>query len=133
MERYRDGSTFEAIASYCRATRRGETINVSGTAALDVDGTARYPNDAYSQTREALERSVAAVEELGGSLHDIMRTRLLLTPGCDWREAVRAHHDVFDGVDPANTTYFVAGLIPEGALVEVEVDARVETTSLRSR
>jgi hypothetical protein len=36
---------------------------------------------------------------------------------------VRAHHELFDGIDPANTTLFVAGLIPEGTVVEVEVDA----------
>lgn len=54
-----------------------------------------------------------------------MRTRLFLAPGCDWERAVRAHRDAFEGVDPANTTLFVAGLIPPGALVEVELDAVV--------
>jgi len=34
--------------------------------------------------------------------------------------------EAFAGVDPANTTYYVGGLIPEGALVEVELDAIVE-------
>ena len=46
--------------------------------------------------------------------------------GCDWHAAVRAHGEAFAGVDPANTTYFVAGFIPEGVLVEVELDAIVE-------
>ena len=41
------------------------------------------------------------------------------------REAVRAHRELFEGVDPTNTTLFVAGLMPEGAL-EVELDAWVE-------
>ena len=31
----------------------------------------------------------------------------------------------FEGIDPANTTLFVAGFIPEGVLVEVELDAWV--------
>ena len=30
------------------------------------------------------------------------------------------------GIEPANTTYFVGALIPEGALVEVELDAVVD-------
>ena len=30
---------------------------------------------------------------------------------------------LFAGVDPANTTYYVGRLIPDGALVEVELDA----------
>ena len=57
---------------------------------------------------------------------DVVRTRLLLAPGCDWKDAARAHAEAFAGVDPANTTYYVGGLIPEGALVEVELDAIVE-------
>jgi enamine deaminase RidA (YjgF/YER057c/UK114 family) len=34
---------------------------------------------------------------------------------------------VFSEVRPANTTYYVGGLIPPGALVEVEIDAVVES------
>ena len=45
--------------------------------------------------------------------------------GYDWRAAVRAHSDMFTANPPANTTYFVGALIPEGALVEVELDAVV--------
>jgi hypothetical protein len=48
---------------------------------------------------------------------------MLLAPGSDWEGAVRAHREVFEGLNPANTTYFVAGFIPEGVLVEVELDA----------
>ena len=54
-----------------------------------------------------------------------MRTRLLLAPDCDWRQAARAHAEAFAGVDPANTTYYVGRLIPDGALVEIELDAAV--------
>jgi enamine deaminase RidA (YjgF/YER057c/UK114 family) len=121
--RYRDGSAFEAVASYCRAVRSGPQIAVSGTAAIGPDGRALYPEDTYLQARDAFERAVAAAGELGAAREHVIRTRLYLGPGSNWREAVRAHHDVFLGVDPANTTLFVAGFIPEGALVEVEVDA----------
>ncbi len=55
----------------------------------------------------------------------MLRTRLLLAPGCDWEGAVRAHAEAFAGIDPANTTYFVSGFIPEGVLVEFELDAVV--------
>ena len=33
---------------------------------------------------------------------------------------------LFAGVEPANTTYYVGSLIPEVALVEVELDAAVD-------
>jgi hypothetical protein len=53
----------------------------------------------------------------------VLRTLLLLAPGCDWRAAVQAHREVFVGAPPANSTDFVGGFIPEGVLVEVELDA----------
>ena len=120
-----DGSSFERLAGYARAVRVGPHVAVSGTAALS-DGVVLYPGDAHAQTREALERALAAAAELGAAPRDVIRTRLLLADGCDWRAAVRAHGETFSGIDPANTTYFVAGFIPEGALVEVELDAIVQ-------
>ena len=39
-------------------------------------------------------------------------------------DAVRAHGEAFAGIAPANTTYVVAGFIPD-VLVEVELDAIV--------
>jgi enamine deaminase RidA (YjgF/YER057c/UK114 family) len=124
-DRVRGGSRFEALAAYSRAARAGQVIAVSGTAALDEHGVALHPGDAYGQTRVALERAIASVEQLGGTREQIIRTRLVLATGCDWQAAVRAHGEAFAGVDPANTTLFVAGFIPAGCLVEVELDAVV--------
>ena len=120
----RDGTGFEELAGYSRAVRIGAHVAVSGTAAL-VDGVVLHPGDAYEQTREALARALAAAERLGASADDVIRTRLLLRDGCDWHAAVRAHGELFAEIAPANTTYFVAGFIPEGVLVEVELDAVV--------
>ena len=115
---YREGGGFEEAAAYSRAVRIGSHVAVSGTAA-------RAGGDAYAQATEALGRALAAAKELGAEREDVLRTRLLLADGCDWEGVIRAHREVFDGVNPANTTYFVAGFIPEGALVEVELDAVV--------
>ena len=115
---YREGGGFEEAAAYSRAVRIGAHVAVSGTAA-------REGGDTYAQTVEALRRALAAAGELGAAPEDVLRTRLLLADGCDWEGAVRAHREAFAGIDPANTTYFVSGFIPEGVLVEVELDAIV--------
>lgn len=115
---YREGGGFEEAAAYSRAVRIGPHVAVSGTAA-------RAGGDTYAQTTEAIERALAAAAELGAGRGDVLRTRLLLAVGCDWEGAVAAHREAFAGVDPANTTYYVAGFIPEGVLVEVELDAVV--------
>jgi enamine deaminase RidA (YjgF/YER057c/UK114 family) len=120
-----DGSSFEQLGGYARAVRIGSHVAVSGTAALS-DGVVLHPGDTHAQTREALVRGLAAAAELGAGAADVIRTRLLLLADCDWHGAVRAHGEVFAGIDPANTTYFVAGFIPEGVLVEVELDAVVQ-------
>jgi len=114
---FRDGGGFEEAAAYSRAVRIDEHVAVSGTAAPG--------GDVYDQTREALAKALAAAAELGAQADDVIRTRLLLAAGCDWEGAVRAHREAFQGIDPANTTYFVAGFIPDGVLVEVELDAVV--------
>jgi enamine deaminase RidA (YjgF/YER057c/UK114 family) len=118
---------FEDIGGYARAVRIGDTIAISGTAATDAEGKALHPGDAYAQTRDAFERAVAALRDLGGGLNDVIRTRIYLAPGADWRRAVDAHRELFGETLPANTTVFVAGFIPAGVLVEIELDA-VTTT-----
>jgi enamine deaminase RidA (YjgF/YER057c/UK114 family) len=115
---FREGGGFEEAAAYSRAVRIGSHVAVSGTAA-------RKGGDAYAQAAEALGRALAAARELGAGREDVLRTRLLLAEGCDWEAVVRAHREAFAGVEPANTTYFVSGFIPEGVLVEVELDAIV--------
>lgn len=125
-ERYRDGGGFELVAGYSRAARHGDRIAVSGTGDVTSDGEVGHPGDTYAQTRRSLERALAAVGELGGRREDVIRTRLYLTREADWREAVRAHRELLAGVDPANTTFYVAGFIAEEMLVEVEVEAQLE-------
>ena len=123
MERVSSGSRFEELASYSRATRSGAWVAVAGTTPLDEEGTALWPGDAYAQTKESLERALAAARRLGAGREDVVRTRIYLVPEADWQAAVRAHGEIFRGAEPANTTLFVAGLIPEACLVEVELDA----------
>jgi enamine deaminase RidA (YjgF/YER057c/UK114 family) len=125
VQRIKDSGGFGEAAAYSRAVRFGPHIAVSGTAPL-ADGRVLHPGDSFRQAQTAIERALRAAAELGASPQDVIRTRLLLAPACDWREAVRAHAQAFAGIDPANTTYFVGGLIPEGALVEVELDAAVD-------
>jgi enamine deaminase RidA (YjgF/YER057c/UK114 family) len=123
--RVRSGSPFEDTASYSRAVRVGDVVAVSGTAALDEDGMALHPGDLYEQTKTALRVGLEAAAELGAGSDHVLRTRVFLAPGVDWREAVRAHGEIFAGVNPANTTLFAGGFIPPGCLVEIEIDAIV--------
>ena len=125
MQRFREGGSFEDQAGYSRAVRLGHLIAVSGTTCRpEVIGLGTR-----AQAVDCLQRIVAAVERLGGSRDGIYRTRLLLAPGADWREAGSAHLEVLGDIAPANTTLFVHSLIGDGLLVEAEADAWAEVVS----
>jgi enamine deaminase RidA (YjgF/YER057c/UK114 family) len=124
-DRHRDGTGWEDEAGYSRAVRRGRRIAVSGTTANGPDGTVLFPGDTYAQVRTALRRALDAVAALGGTARDVVRTRVYLAPGADWRAAARAHREVLGEVSPANTTLYVGGVIGDGFLAEVEVDAEL--------
>ena len=123
-QRHRTGG-FEDLAAYSRAVRVGDQIAVSATAPTGADGVALHPGDTYAQTRLAFERAIDSVVALGGTIADVTRTRVYLTRESEWRRAVDAHAELFADVQPANSTFYVAGFIPEGVLVEVELDAIV--------
>ena len=122
MERVKDTGGFGETAGYSRAVRAGTHVAVSATAPLE-DGRVVNTGDSYRQAQFAIQLALDAAAKLGAGRDDVVRTRLLLAPDCDWREAARAHAEAFAGVAPANTTYYVGRLIPDGALVEVELDA----------
>jgi enamine deaminase RidA (YjgF/YER057c/UK114 family) len=121
--RHRDGGGWEELAGYSRAVRRFGHIAVSGTTATGSDGRAEHDGDTHGQALVALQRSIAAVEALGGGIEDVVRTRMYLAPGADWKAAARAHAEVMGSVAPANTMIYVAGFVGEGFLVEVEMEA----------
>lgn len=118
--RHTDGGGWEIEAGYSRAVRRGNRISVSGTTADHHPGA-----DTATQTEAALRSAIAAVEALGGGIADVVRTRVFLTPEADWEAASRAHRRVMGEVAPANSMLYVHGLIGDGFLVEVEVEAEV--------
>jgi len=122
-ERFTDGG--EAQAGYCRAVRRGNVVTVSGTTATGPDGAALHPGDTGAQARECLRRVERALAALGAGLDDVVRTVVYLAPGASWQQAADAHRDVLGAVRPANTMLYVAGLIGDGFLVEIEAQAVV--------
>lgn len=125
MRREHRTGGFEDVAGYARAVRIEGWIAVSATAPTDDSGQVVHEGDLYGQTKLAFERALEAVEALGGDWTSVLRTRMYLVPGCEWRRAVDAHRELFAEVRPANATFYVAGFIPEGVLVEVELDAVV--------
>lgn len=119
------GAPWEAIVGYSRAVRAGPWVAVSGTTAATADGGAVGGDDIGAQTREALRRIQAALEQAGARIEDVVRTRMFVTDIGRWEEVGRAHGEMFGRVRPATSMVEVRALISPALLVEVEADALI--------
>ncbi|NUQ11949.1 MAG: RidA family protein, partial [Gemmatimonadaceae bacterium] len=119
------GTVWEDQAGFSRAVRAGNRVWVSGTTATHgsrcIGG-----NDPAAQAHFAIDKIEGALESLGASLADVVRTRVFVKRMADWEAVARAHGERFAGVRPANTLV-QADLVGEEYLVEIEADAEVST------
>lgn len=115
------GSAWEARGGYSRAVVFGTHISIAGTAPI-MPGDADPPADPYRQARRCLEIIAAALEEAGGEVDDVVRTRIIVTDAGYIDEVLRAHGEVFARARPA-CTGIVAGLLDPRWLVEIEAEA----------
>jgi len=109
------GSEYESLVGYSRAVRTGPFIAVAGTTGAG--------DDIAAQTRDALHRIEIALQEAGGSLSDVVRTRMYVTDISLWQEVGSVHADVFGAIRPVSTMVEVSALIAPELLVEIEADA----------
>ncbi len=120
-----DGVKWAGVFGYSRAVRVGNTIEVSGTTAIAENGEVVGENDAYRQTRFILEKISTALKKAGGSMTDVVRTRLYVTDASFADQVGRAHLECFADIRPACTLVEVSALIAPGLLVEIEATAIV--------
>ncbi|MCV7097103.1 RidA family protein [Mycobacterium kubicae] len=113
------GSDFESAVGYSRAVRIGPHVAVAGTTGSG--------DDIADQTRDALRRIESALAEVQATLADVVRTRIYVTDIGRWREVGDVHAEVFGVIRPVATMVEVSALIAPHLLVEIEVDAYVES------
>jgi enamine deaminase RidA (YjgF/YER057c/UK114 family) len=94
-------------------------------AGIDEQGNA--VGDITAQTRRSLERIKDALEQAGASLEDVVRTRNILINIDDWETVLRIHGEVFGEIRPASIVFQVTRFIDPSWLIEIEVDAIVDT------
>lgn len=118
------GSPFEASIGFSRAVRIGSRILVSGTAPVEPDGSST-PGDAEAQADRCLAVIVQAIEALGGTATDVVRTRIFLVDPADGAAVGRAHGRVFGSIRPASTMIAGAVLLRPEWRVEIEAEAEL--------
>lgn len=125
---HKGGGRFEEVGSYARAKRVGPFVSVAGTTAIEPTGRIHAPNDPYAQTLYILGRIGEALAAVGADLSHTMRVRAYLTDMSHAGGFIRAHGEVFKGVEPVLTAV-EAGLTQPGLVVEIDVDAIVTDKS----
>jgi enamine deaminase RidA (YjgF/YER057c/UK114 family) len=113
---------WEPVVGYSRAVAAGDHVWVTGCTSLQ-DGEVVHEGDAYAQTRQAIRNVAWALDQLGASLGDVVRTRMFVTDIDRWEEVGRAHGEAFGDVMPATSMVEVSRLIDPRMLVEIEAVA----------
>lgn len=116
------GTPWEDKIGYSRAVRIGRIIEVSGTVAIDGEKIIA-PGDPYKQTKFIIQKIEKALNDAGGSLTDVIRTRIYVTNIMDWDAVGRAHGESFKTIKPVTTMIEVKSLIDPNFVVEIEATA----------
>ncbi|MEM7244818.1 MAG: RidA family protein [Acidobacteriota bacterium] len=118
-------SRYEPLFGFCRAIRTGNTIAIAGTAPIGDDGKTVGIGDPAAQARRCFGIILHALDELGGSPYDLVRTRMFLTRISDWETIGKVHGEYFGEIRPVSTMVEVSALIDPAWFIEVEADAIV--------
>jgi len=120
---YASGAPWEDIVGYSRAVKVGNTIEVTGTVAINEHNELVGEDDAYQQTRFIIQKISRILEQAGAGLKDVVRTRLYVTDISRWEEYGRAHGEFFGSIKPCTTMVEVSALISPEYLIEIEATA----------
>ncbi|HET8944766.1 MAG TPA: RidA family protein [Dehalococcoidia bacterium] len=118
-------SPYEPKVGFSRAVKAGNTVYVSGTVAWGEDGRLVGFGDAYVQAKQTIRNIEKALVQAGGSLRDVVRTRIFVTDIGLLDEVARAHGEAFGDIRPASTMVEVSRLADAEMLVEIEAVAVV--------
>jgi len=115
-----------SVVGYSRAVKMGNLIEVSGTTATTREGIVICPKDPYGQMKYILAEVEKAVEELGATFANTIRTRIFFTNIEDWPEVAKAHGEYFASVMPACSFVGGAQLMLPDLRVEFEATLWVD-------
>jgi enamine deaminase RidA (YjgF/YER057c/UK114 family) len=120
---YSSGAIWEDIVGYSRAVKIGNTIEVTGTVAVDENNLVVGKDNAYEQTKFVITKIEKVLQQAGGSLKDVVRTRMFVTDISKWEEYGKAHGEFFKDIKPCTSMIEISSLIDAEYMIEIEATA----------
>ena len=121
-----NGTNHESTMGFAQASRIDDLICVSGTGPCDENGNTVFEGNAYLQAQKCIEVALEGVLQCGGTIDDVIRTRIFITSPANWEAVANAHREFFATIQPACSCVITNELIDPKWLVQIEVDAYVK-------
>jgi enamine deaminase RidA (YjgF/YER057c/UK114 family) len=127
MREYKNPDTMSRPAGYTHVVKVDKTVYIAGQVSVDAEGTVVGKDDPEAQVRQIWRNLGAAVQSVGGTLQNIVKTTTYIT-STDYRGAVRKVRDeVHQGSNPPTSTLLVvSALANPDFMVEIEAIAVVD-------
>lgn len=124
-EVYKDGQ--QLGTKFCKAVRAGDRVYLRGQTGSNLDGEFVGDGDPGAQADQAMKNITTLLEEAGASLNDICKVTTYIQHR-DHREPVyQTIGQHLKGVHPCGTGLFVDGLANPRLLVEIDVEAVIQS------
>jgi len=117
------GSKFESMIGYSRAVADGEYVFVSGTTGYDYDSMSISEN-VVEQADQCFKNIEKALLESGSNLNNIVRIQYIFPDKEDFEPCWPVFKKYLGIACPA-ATMFVANLLDEDMMLEIEVTAKI--------
>jgi len=116
-------SPWPARYTFSPAVRAGNLLFISGSTATDERGELVAPGDIVEQTRVILRKFQRLLEAAGGGMEHIVQTTEYITTTEHYQRTAEVRREFFRAPYPTATGVIVAGLLREGAVIEISAVA----------
>lgn len=117
------GTTWPERYTFSPALRVGNLLFIAGTTAVDEHGALVAPGDIVGQTRFILQKFGGLLAAAGAGYEHVVETTEYITTTENYRGTAAVRREFFRPPYPVATGVIVAGLLREGALIEISAVA----------
>ena len=112
--------------TFSPAVRKGNLLFISGMTGTDESGELAGP-DMESQTRQIFKKMDQILKAAGGSFDDVVQTTDYITTTEGYRVTADVRREYMKNGFSAATGVIVAGLLRDGALIEIDAVAVLDS------